>query len=692
MKTAKSTLRYIALLSTILYFSVLSLMAQQTMQNDNPEPVPIIDREIFFDNPEISGGQISPDGQWITFRKPYNGVLNIWLKKFDAPFEDARPITADTLRPIPAYFWTHDAGFIVYVQDKGGDENFNVYAVNVGEIDEDQTQVPDSRHLTEMANVRVIIYNVSKLDPDILRVGINDRDKAWHDLYELNVSSGELKLLRENTDRITGWGFDWDENLRLANRSNEDGSNEILRVDEDALTKIYDCGALEECYDLAFDAANENFYMVTNKGDDVNLTKLVLFNPQDQSETLVESDPENKVDFGGAFFSDKTRDLILTRYTDAKTRRYWKDDTYEADFAYLQEEFPEMEIGLGSSDKEERKFFITVSSDKDTGAIYLFDRDSRALTFQYRPRPELPVEHMSPMQVISYPSSDGLEIPAYLTIPKGVEAKNLPLLVVPHGGPWARDMWGYNAYAQFWSNRGYAVLQMNFRGSTGYGKQFLDAGNEEWGNKMQDDITWGVKYLINEGIVDENNVGILGGSYGGYATLAGVTFTPELYKAAVAIVAPSNLNTLLGSIPPYWESIKKMFYMRMGDPTTEEGKAQLERQSPLNHVKKIQTPLMIVQGANDPRVKKAEADQIIVAMRENNIPVEYILAPDEGHGFARPVNNMAYLAAAEKFLSTHLGGRFQESIKEDVSRRLKEITVDINTVTVEQPTAEVHKD
>lgn len=692
MKTAKSTLRYIALLSSILYISVLSSTAQEKMQNDNQEQVPIIDREIFFDNPEISGGQISPDGEWISFRKPHNGVLNIWLKKFDAPFEDARPVTADTLRPIPGYFWTHDASFIVYVQDKGGDENYNVYAVSVADLEEDG-QMPESRHLTDKAEVRVIIYNVSKINPDILMVGINDRDKAWHDLYELNVSSGELTLLRENNDRVTGWGFDWNENLRLATRSNEDGTNEILRVDDEGLTKIYDCGALEECYDLSFDASNERFYMVTNKGDDVDLTKLVLFNPETKAETVVESDPEGKVDFGGAFFSDKSRELILTRYTDAKTRRYWKDETYEADFNFLQEQFADMEISLGSSDKEERKFFITVYSDKDPGAVYLFDRDNREVTFQYRPRPNLPVAHMSPMQVINYPSSDGLEIPAYLTVPKGKEAKNLPLLVVPHGGPWARDTWGYNAYAQFWSNRGYAVLQMNFRGSTGYGKAFLDAGNQEWGDKMQDDITWGVKYLIDEGIVDEGNVGILGGSYGGYATLAGVTFTPELYKAAVAIVAPSNLNTLLGSIPPYWESIRKMFYMRMGDPTTDEGKAQLERQSPLNHVKKIQTPLMVVQGANDPRVKKAEADQIIVAMRENDIPVEYILAPDEGHGFARPVNNMAYLAAAEKFLANHLGGRYQESMTEDVEKRLKEITVDISTVNLEQhTTAEMDQD
>ena len=254
------------------------------------------------------------------------------------------------------------------------------------------------------------------------------------------------------------------------------------------------------------------------------------------------------------------------------------------------------------------------------------------------------------MKPIRYKSSDGLEIPAYLTLPKGPAPKNLPLLVIPHGGPWARDTFGYNPLAQFFANRGYAVLQPNFRGSTGYGKKFLNAGNNEWGGKMQDDITWGVKHLVAQGIADPKRVAILGGSYGGYATLAGVAFTPDLYAAAVSIVGPSNLLTLLESIPPYWEAGRKMFHMRMGDPTTPEGKKQLERQSPLNSAAKIKTPLLVVQGANDPRVKKAESDQIVIALRDRKFPVEYIVAPDEGHGFARPVNNMAMYAAIEKFL------------------------------------------
>ncbi|HLM61817.1 MAG TPA: S9 family peptidase, partial [Pyrinomonadaceae bacterium] len=386
------------------------------------------------------------------------------------------------------------------------------------------------------------------------------------------------------------------------------------------------------------------------------------------------------VDFGGAVFSDVTDELIVTTYNDERVRLYWKDKAFEADYKWLQSKLPNMEISLGSKTRDENLWIVSAFSDTEPGETYLFDRKGKKLTKQYTIREKLPRAALSPMKPIRYKSSDGLEIPAYLTLPKGIPAKNLPLVVVPHGGPWARDAWGYNSFAQFLANRGYAVLLPNFRGSTGYGKKFIDAGNNQWGDKMQDDITWGVKHLINEGIADPKRVGIMGGSYGGYAALAGVTYTPDLYAASVAIVAPSNLNTLLNSIPPYWEPIRQLFYKRMGDPNTAEGRAQLERQSPLNHVDKIKTPLLIVQGANDPRVKKSESDQIVIALRERKYPIEYILADDEGHGFQRPVNNMAMFAVGEKFLAKHLGGRFQESMSPEVEKRLKELTVDVKSV------------
>jgi dienelactone hydrolase len=343
---------------------------------------------------------------------------------------------------------------------------------------------------------------------------------------------------------------------------------------------------------------------------------------------------------------------------------------------------PGKEINRTSSTLDEKLWLVSASSDTEPGETYLFDRKTRKLALQYKVRESLPRESLAHMTPVRYKSSDGLEIPAYLTLPKGISEKNLPTIIFPHGGPWARDFWGYNGYAQFFANRGYAVLSMNFRGSTGYGKKFLDAGNKQWGRLMQDDITWGVKYLVAEGIADPKRVGIFGGSYGGYATLAGVTTTPDLYAAGVELFGPSNLITLMESIPPYWEAGRQMFYQRMGDPTTPEGKAMLIERSPLTSASKIKTPLMIAQGANDPRVNHAESEQIVIALRDRGFPVEYLLIPDEGHGFARPVNNMAAVMATEKFLAQYLGGRYQEGGTPEVVARLKEITVDPKTVVL----------
>ncbi|MDQ3180453.1 MAG: alpha/beta fold hydrolase [Acidobacteriota bacterium] len=635
----------------------------------------LIDRELFFGNPEIAGAQISPDGKYIAFIKPLNNVRNVWVKGVDESFDKAKPLTDEKKRPIGGYFWSWESK-ILFVKDNDGDENFNVYSVNPSEA---SAGIPKAKNLTNAEKVQTAIYAVPKSEADFIYIGINDRDQAWHDLYKVKISTGEKTLLRQNKDRLTGWVFDNQDKLRMASRSADNGDTEILKVDGDKFTKIYSCNVYESCGVVRFHKDDKLVYLETNKGNP-DLTQLVLFNPETKEETLVENDPLKRVDFGSAVFSELTNELILTTYNDEKSRRYWKDKTFEADYRWLQGKLPNMEIGLGSSTKDENLWIVSAFSDTEPGTTYLFDRKNKKLTKQYTVREKLPREALAPMKPIRYKSSDGLEIPAYLTLPKGVTAKNLPLIVVPHGGPWARDSWGFNSFAQFLANRGYAVLSPNFRGSTGYGKKFIDAGNNEWGDKMQDDISWGVKHLVAEGIADPKRIGIMGGSYGGYATLAGVTYTPDLYAAAIAIVAPSNLNTLLGSIPPYWEQIRQLFYKRMGDPNTPEGKARLERQSPLNHVDKIKTPLLIVQGANDPRVKKAEADQIVIALRERKYPIEYILADDEGHGFQRPVNNMVMFAVGEKFLAKHLGGRYQETMTADVTQRLKEITVDVKTV------------
>lgn len=659
-----------------------SLRAQANDKKADAGLPPLIDRELIFGNPEIVNAQLSPDGKYLAFEKPWKDTLNIYVKGVDEPFSAARLLTMESKRPVPEYFWTRDSKYILFVKDNDGDENFNIYAVDPAARPAAGVEAPVSRDLTGLKGVRVAIYEVPKSDPDTVYIGLNDRDKAWHDLYKLKLSTGEKTLLRKNTERIGGWSFDLQGHLRLASRSAENGDTEILRVDADKFTKIYSCNVFEQCDIIRFHKDGKRAYLVTNKGDDLDLSALELIDPETGKTELVESDPLKKVDFGEAVFSEASDELINTNYEDDRVRRYFRDKGTEADFKWLEEKLPGKDRGRISVTKDEHLWLVGATSDSEPGETYLFDRTNHKLTLQFKVREKLPRESLAEMKAVSYKSSDGLLIPAYLTLPKGIPAKNLPVIIFPHGGPWGRDTWGYNRYAQFFANRGYAVLSMNFRGSTGYGKKFLDAGNNEWGRKMQDDVTWGVKYLVAEGIADPKRVGIFGGSYGGYATLAGVAFTPDVYAAAVDLFGPSNLITLLNSIPPYWEAGRQMFYRRMGNPTTPEGKALLVERSPLSAAAKIKTPLMIAQGANDPRVKHAESEQIVIALRDRGFPVEYILIPDEGHGFARPVNNMAALMATEKFFAKYLGGRYQKDGTPEVEARLKTVTVDPKTVVL----------
>jgi dipeptidyl aminopeptidase/acylaminoacyl peptidase len=665
--------------TSLVALAMLSSLPGQIASQGLP---PLIDRQLLFGDPEIIGAELSPDGRYLAFIKPWKSTRNVWVKKIDEPFSAARLLTTETKRPIPGFLWTRDGKYVVYVKDTDGDENFNAFAVDPAAAPPAGADAPPSRDLTGLKGVRVMLYAAPKNDPDIVYIGLNDRDKAWHDLYKLRISTGERTLMRKNTERIAGWTFDLQGQLRLAFRVADNGDQEILRVDADGFTKVYSCTVFETCGPVQFHKDGKRTYMETNKGDDANLTSLVLFDPQTGKVEKVESDPLNKVDVGEELFSEATDALVLTTYTDERTRRYFKDKKLAADYKWLQKKLPGKEVGLGSHTKDDRVWLVTARGDTEPGETYLFDRRTRKLSLQYKIREKLPREALASMEGIAYKSSDGLEIPAYLTLPKGVPAKGLPTIVVPHGGPWARDYWGYNSIAQFLANRGYAVLMPNFRGSTGYGKKFLNAGNGEWGAKMQDDITWGMKYLVAEGLADPKRLGIVGGSYGGYATLAGVAFTPGLYRAAVDIVGPSNLITLLESIPPYWEAGRKIMYARMADPGTPQGKAWLEERSPLTKASSIKTPLLVVQGANDPRVNRREAEQIVIALRDRGFPVEYMLAPDEGHGFARPVNSMAMFMATEKFFAQYLDGRYQTDGTPEVVARLKEITVDPKTVTV----------
>ncbi|MCL4133238.1 UNVERIFIED_CONTAM: hypothetical protein GTU68_066701 [Idotea baltica] len=495
----------------------------------------------------------------------------------------------------------------------------------------------------------------------------------------------------ENTQKFTGFYFNVDDELTLASSTDVDGSTIIYKKTSSGnFTKCYECNVEETCYPIRGAKDKNLFYFVSNKGD-ADLSQLGTFDLRSNIFTVVESDPSNQVDFGSAMFSDLTNELISTQYTGDKVRIYWKDENFESDFRYLKKEFPDAEVTITSMIDNEALWIVYVNSDTDPGAAYLFRREDKNIEFLYRPRPNLPTEHLAEMKAVRYKSSDGLEISAYLTLPKGIIAQNLPAIIMPHGGPWARDIWGYHSWAQFLANRGYVVLQPNFRGSTGFGKSFLNAGNNEWGQLMQDDLTAGAEYLVEKGYADPEYIGIMGGSYGGYATLAGLTFTPDVYAAGVSIVGPSNLFTLLETIPAYWESFRKVFHKRMGDPSTEEGKAQLMKQSPFFHATNIKAPLLVAQGNNDPRVKTAESDQIVVAMRELGLPVEYINFMDEGHGFANPDNNMAFVSVAEKFLAKHLGGRYQKEVPSNIAKIARENMVDIASVKLPESITEEMK-
>jgi dipeptidyl aminopeptidase/acylaminoacyl peptidase len=476
----------------------------RTGQKDGGLP-PLIDRELIFGNPEIAGAQISPNGQYIAFLKPWKDTRNVYVKAVAEPFSAARLMTTESKRPVAGYFWTRDSKYILYVKDNDGDENFNVYAVDPSATPAAGADAPPSRDLTGLKGVRVIPFELPKSDPDVVYIGLNDRDKAWHDLYKLKISTGEKTLLRKNTDRVTDWSFDLKGQLRLATRNAENGDTEILRVDADKLAPIYSCTVFETCNTLHFSTDGSHVYMETNKGAD--LISLALLDPATGKTEKVESDPLGKVDLGGALFSEATDELVETWYIDARAKTYFKDKAYGADNHWLEEHYKGKEISVVSRTRDERYWLFTAASDTEPGETVLFDRKTRALTPQYSIREKLPRADLAEMKPITYKSSDGLEIPAYLTLPKGVPAKNLPTLIVPHGGPWARDDWGYNTLAQFFANRGYAVLMPNFRGSTGYGRKFLDAGNLQWGLTMQDDITWGVKYLVAEGIADPKRVG-----------------------------------------------------------------------------------------------------------------------------------------------------------------------------------------
>jgi dipeptidyl aminopeptidase/acylaminoacyl peptidase len=643
---------------------------------------PLVDREIFFGNPEISGGELSPDGRWVSFLRELDNKLNVWVKAIDEPFDAAHPVTADTARPVVNYFWSEDGKWILYAQDKAGDENYRVYAVDPTAAPAAGSKAPAARDLTPYENVQARIVAVPENDPAHILVALNDRNPQLHDVYRVNLATGERELVIQNDANVAGWVADLEGSLRLGIRIDENGNTEVLRVDGDSLPVVYTCSPEETCGPIRYHKDGRRVYMITNKGD-VDLMRLILFDPRTHAEELVESDPENEVDISDALFSETTEELIATAYMGDRIRWYPKSDEFARDLERTREELPEGDLGFRSMIEDGKLMLVSVSSDVDPSATYVYDREAGTFELLYRTRPDVPTEHMASMRPVRYTARDGVEIPGYLTVPKGVEAKNLAVVVMPHGGPWSRDAWGFDNTAQFLANRGYAVLMPNFRGSTGYGKRFLNLGNDQWGTgTMQHDLSDGVEWLVEQGIADPEKVAIMGGSYGGYATLAGVAFTPELYAAGVDIVGPSNIITLLESIPPYWKPIQAIFSVRVGDPNDPADVERMRAQSPLFAADRIEAPLLVIQGANDPRVKQRESDQIVIAMRENDRPVEYLVAPDEGHGFLNEENNLAMFAKIEEFLAEHLGGRYQHDVPPPIAERLAGMTVDVATVEI----------
>jgi len=606
--------------------------------------IPEIPVEDFFKNPEMASFQISPDGKYYSYRAPWQNRMNIFVKEVGS--DEATRVTEQTDRDIQGYFWANE-NRIVYLKDDNGDENFYLVAV-----DPDGSELTP---LTKIEGVRTQVIDDLEEDKDHMIIGLNQRNPQVFDPYRLNINTGDMEMIMENPGNITSWMTDHDGKLRVASTSDGVNTSLLYRESEDApFETVLTTNFKETLSPTFFTFDNEKLYAVSNLNRDK--AAIVVFDPKTGKETEVLFE-DDEFDVDGLSYSRKDKKLTVASYTGIKQELHFFDEEYEKIYEKLQAEFPGMEIYLTSTTDEEDKFIVRTYGDKSLGDYHLYDRKSGEITYIGDPSPWINEDHMASMNPITYQSRDGLTIHGYLTLPAGYsmdDASNLPVVVNPHGGPWARDTWGFNPEVQFMANRGYAVLQMNFRGSVGYGKEFWEASFREWGKKMQDDITDGVNWLVEKGIADKDRVAIYGGSYGGYATLAGMAFTPELYACGIDYVGVSNLFTFMNTIPPYWEPFKQMMYEMVGDPEDEQDSLMLRSASPVFHADKIQAPLFIAQGAQDPRVNKDESDQMVAAMRERGVEVEYLVKDNEGHGFRNEENRFEFYRAMEKFLANHL--------------------------------------
>jgi len=615
--------------------------------------IPLIPRDHLFGNPVRAGGKISPDGKWVSWMAAWEGVMNVFMAP-SSNHTDVRRMTSAKGRPIPSYFWAPDSQSLLYIRDTEGDENFLLYQVSLSGGAE--------KCLTPFADTRVQLVGSSETQRDKLLVGINNRDARFHDIHLLDLNTGALSLVFENNQ----WaGFEADDSLTLrwAIAQNAAGGSDMHEITDGVVAEIpREVIAMDDALTTGtagYTTDGSVLYWLDSRGR--NTAALYAEDTATGTRTLIAE--HDKADVGGTMRDTKTGVVQAWTATYLRTEHHPIDPEIGAALAWLRERL-EGDFGVQSRTDDDRKWLVWNDPLIAPIRAYLYDRDAHTLVEFYNTRPELVGAPLQPMHPREITARDGLVLASYLTLPPGCDADGdgvpdapVPMVLDVHGGPWARDHYGYNRLHQWLANRGYAVLSVNFRGSTGFGKDFINAGNRQWSGKMHDDLIDAVNWAISAGVAQADKVAIMGGSYGGYATLVGLTYTPEVFACGVDIVGPSNLETLLETIPPYWEPLVKQFHERMGDPTTEEGKQFLRSISPLHKADKIVRPLLIAQGANDPRVKQAESDQIVAAMQAHGVPYTYVLFPDEGHGFARPENNIAFSAVAEEFLAEHLGGR-----------------------------------
>lgn len=620
-----------------LHLMLLTIMISTQIMAQKP---PVIPLEDFFKNPEKSSFNLSPDGKYISYMAPYESRMNIFVQKVGS--QKALRITSETDRDIAGYFWANNSR-ILFLKDNGGDENFALYGVDING--------KNARCLTCFEGVRTQIIDDLEDQPDFVIVGLNKRNPMVFDPYRLNIKTGEMVMLAENPGNIQGWMTDHEGKLRVATAIVDGVNSQLLYRDNEneEFRPLITTNFKETLSPEFFTFDNKKLYATSNIGRDKSVA--VVYDPATLSETEVLFENPD-YDLSGLSYSRKRKVLTAASYVSWKRERHFFDKQTKDIFENLEKLLPGYEISISSSDKAEEKYIVRTYSDKSLGAYYFYDLKKNHLTKIQEVSPWIDEKQMADIKPIQYRARDGKVIHGYLTLPKGVEPKNLPVVINPHGGPWARDNWGFNPEVQFLANRGFAVLQMNFRGSTGYGREFLESSFKQWGLNMQNDITDGVYWLIEQGIADKNRIAIYGASYGGYATLQGIVVTPTLYAAAVDYVGVSNLFTFMQTIPPYWKPMLDMMYEMVGNP--EKDKIQFEATSPALNAHRIMTPLFVAQGAKDPRVNIAESDQIVEAMKKRGVEVEYMVKENEGHGFHNEENRFDFYRAMEKFLNTHL--------------------------------------